>query len=339
MIKIKAILTFCTGLCFLHGLVHGQIHQPNRLEFNIEEGEEHYEAVAAGQDGLLLFRERPHAFDHKNRHWEIVMYDTALNQSWQQAFMVKASYNYVGNRIRGGRFFMLFSKANANNRLLELVIVNLSSGQVYTQTIRNAIPFALSGFEVTPKAILVNGYHNYRPIVFYYDFANRSPRVLAGMYDDRRELLQIKVNENNFDVVLVGVSYDKRTTLFLKTYDHDGNLTKNTILNTQRSKGLIFGKARKHGERQLVAGVYGLRNSEYSRGVFVTSIDDVGDHKVNFYNYGDFQNFFNYMRDRRERRVRGRIARRKTKNKKLRFNYRLLVHEIQRKQRAVRITR
>jgi hypothetical protein len=49
---------------------------------------------------------------------------------------------------------------------------------------------------------------------------------------------------------------------------------------------------------------------------------------MKYYNYGDLKNFFNYMKAKRAARVKQRVERRKIKGKKLRFNYRLLVHDI-----------
>ena len=79
---------------------------------------------------------------------------------------------------------------------------------------------------------------------------------------------------------------------------------------------------------QLVAGVFGGRNSLYSRGLFLASIDPSGMQQLRYYNYGDLENFFNYMKAKREKRVKERIERRKIKGKRTRFNYRFLVHEI-----------
>ncbi|MEL7002896.1 MAG: hypothetical protein AAFN93_09215, partial [Bacteroidota bacterium] len=138
------------------------------------------------------------------------------------------------------------------------------------------------------------------------------------------------VNANEtFDVVLTGRTFDKRSTLFINTFDSDGNLIKNISLDSERAKSLLFGRAETLDENlQIVAGVYGRYNSEFSRGVFVGSINAFGEQQLQFYNYAEFKNFFNYLKARRERRVKNRIERRKIKDKKIKFNYRFLVHEL-----------
>jgi hypothetical protein len=100
-------------------------------------------------------------------------------------------------------------------------------------------------------------------------------------------------------------------------------------LEPETGKNLIFGRSTKMpNDAQVVAGVYGNKNGKYSRGIFVAEINQVGEYKTNYYNFGDLQNFFSYMKAKKEKRVKDRIERKKVKGKKIKFNYRLLVHEI-----------
>ena len=97
----------------------------------------------------------------------------------------------------------------------------------------------------------------------------------------------------------------------------------------EENKHLIFARAMKTEDNvQLIAGVYGGRNSDYSRGLFLASIGETGLQRLRYYNYGDLENFFKYMKASREKRVKERIERRKIKGKRIKFSYRFLVHEI-----------
>ena len=107
----------------------------------------------------------------------------------------------------------------------------------------------------------------------------------------------------------------------------EGTSIKNTIINPPRDKNLIFGHMMKTtGDSVILAGVYG-KNVEYSRGVFVASINPTGEYTIRYYNFGDLKNFFKYLRVGRQNRIKDRIERKKVKGKKLRFNYRIVVHE------------
>lgn len=104
---------------------------------------------------------------------------------------------------------------------------------------------------------------------------------------------------------------------------------RNLALQPEENKHLIFGRSlQTEGQRQIVAGVYGNRSSEFSRGLFIATIEPSGMEQIRYYNFADLRNFFQYMKANREKRVKKRIERKKIKGKKLKFNYRFLVHEL-----------
>lgn len=310
--------------------VTGQIAQPARFEVEIPDGHD-FEVVSAGEGGLLLFRETQNTHKTADQLWEIVKLDTALNVFWRKEYFMPADLTLLGQYFENGQLYLLFRSQNPNKRNLELFTVDASGGAASRTTIRNFIPFALQSFKVLSRSsVLVGGYYNYRPLVILYDLETNVPRVLPGVFNERSELIEIKINsDSTFDIILKGRTLEKEITLFISTFDNNGNLIKKIVLDTERSKGLLFGRAQSlGGQAQLIAGVYGKRYSEYSRGVFVANINEYGEQQIKFYNYGELKNFFRYMKAKRERRVLNRIERKKIKNKKLRFNYRLLVHEL-----------
>jgi hypothetical protein len=79
---------------------------------------------------------------------------------------------------------------------------------------------------------------------------------------------------------------------------------------------------------QVVAGVFGTRNSEYARGLFIATVDPAGLQRMRYYYFADLQNFFKYMKAKREQRIKARIERKRIKGKRARFNYRFMVHEL-----------
>ncbi|ELR68768.1 hypothetical protein C900_05864 [Fulvivirga imtechensis AK7] len=310
--------------------VIGQIAQPARFEVEIPGGHD-FEVVSAGEGGLLLFREKENTHKTGDQLWEIIKLDTALNALWKKEYFIPADLTLLGRYFENDQLYLLFRSQNLSKRNLELFTLTASSGAVATTTIRNFIPFALQSFKVLNNAsVLVGGYYNYRPLVILYDLEKNVPRVLPGLFNERSELIEIKINpDDTFDVILKGRTLEKVMTLFISTFDSNGNLIKKIVLDTEKSKGLLFGRGQSlDGQAQLIAGVYGKRYSEYSRGIFVANINEYGEQQIKFYNYGELKNFFRYMKAKRERRVLNRIERKKFKNKKLRFNYRLLVHEL-----------
>lgn len=306
-----------------------QIAQPERfeLEIDIDAG---FVVTSAEEHGLFLFREVENIYNSAENLWEVYQLDTALNINWRREYLIDPNFVNVSHSFIEGELYLLFSSTKPGNRDLSLVSFAASTGEVSNYPIRNFIPFSFYDFKVMNNVVLIGGYFNYRPLVFLYNLEEKIPRVLPGFFNERAQLIEMKVNRNNtFDIILSGSNEDRNTTLFINTFDVRGNLLKKISLDAERSKSLLFGRAETlENETQLVAGVYGRRRSEYSRGVFVANINPYGEQKIKYYNYGELENFFNYMKARREKRIMSRIERKKIKNKKIKFNYRLLVHEL-----------
>lgn len=135
-------------------------------------------------------------------------------------------------------------------------------------------------------------------------------------------------DDGSVDVIVSAKNLEKRKGLWIRNYDSAGSLIKTTILQPEENKNLIFARSLKmqNGE-QVVSGVYG-RYSDYSRGIFVASINVFGEYAIKYYSYAELQHFFNYMKAKREKRVKEKIERRRIKGKKVKFNYRILVQEL-----------
>lgn len=120
----------------------------------------------------------------------------------------------------------------------------------------------------------------------------------------------------------------RKKCLWIRHFDNTGDLIKTVVLEPDENKNLIFGRAAKmDNDNQVIAGVYG-KSAQYSRGIFVAEVNPFGEYVIRYYNFADLQNFFHYMKASREKRVKERIERRRVKGKKIKFNYRFLVHEL-----------
>lgn len=309
-----------------------QIAQPNRFEIPLGVTEVPYNVVRSDDDQLLLFRKIVNVTEQEGQLWEVLKLDTTFQVLWKQAYAIDNKFIFAKYQYHKERLHLLFTNSSGNKTDLELITVNTKSGIGSHHHIENFIPFNLTDFRVSEYGALIGGYYNYRPLVLFYHFESKKTKVLPGFYHDKSELVQLKVNvDETVDVILSGKSFGDRKNkiLEIKTFDYEGNLLSNTLLDNAEGKSLLYGRSCDwKADTKLIAGTYGKRNSEYSRGVFLANINQFGEHKMNFYNYGDLKNFFSYMRAKRKKRVQSRIERRKVNHKRIRFNYRLLVHDV-----------
>ncbi len=308
-------------------LCQAQLLQPDRFEVLINK--EGFDVVPADHDGLFLIGDMVEPGSNEVTK-QLFKLDTAFRAVWQRSFNVPVGQELVDQQYDNGKLYFLFRRNELKNRNLELIVFDQADGSAVSHIIRNFIPLTYFDFRVANNSAIIAGYYNYRPLVILYNFTEGIPMVLPGLFADRSELIQLKLNrDNTFDVLLQGRNIQKQPTIFINSYNYAGVLTNSTILEPIEKNGLLFGRAANvDGGDKIVAGVYGRFDNEYSRGLFVARVDDNQQQDLKYYNYADLKNFFSYMRANRERRVRDRIERRKIKQKKLKFNYRLLVHDL-----------
>jgi len=317
-------------LLFVATQLSGQIEQVDRYEVPVND-KVTYSIQPCGESGLVMWNIRDIVNQPDSLLLSISSLDTALNYQWERKFLLGSGRRFIAQTKNGRKAYFLFASNDIRDRNLQLIEVDAKSGFTRVHVIKNIIPFSFFDMKVTGEAVIVAGYFNYRPFVIPFDFNERIPRVLPGLFSDKSEIVQIKVNANEtIDIILKGKNIEKNTTLFIYTFTNKANLIKTIELQVaEKNKSLLFGRLKSlDGTAELIAGTYGRKNSDYSRGIFVANVNQLGQQNIKYYNYAEFENFFSYMRAKKEARIKRRIERKKIKNKKIRFNYRLIVHEI-----------
>ncbi len=308
------------------GWAQAQIIQTGRVELPItDEASEKYSAVGLGQDGLIAYRRLD---GKKLDQIEFIKMDTSLHENWKG--FIELGKNLVLHQVQHrSEFIFLLFRDRAHGGDFQITTVRLSNGDHNAYAVKNLIPFTPTEFAITAQAAMIGGYYNYRPIVLYFSFATQRSRILPGFFNAPGELDQLKVyDDGSVDVVVSAKNYEKKRSLWIRNYDALGTLAKTTILEPEQDKHLIFGRSVKLASgQQIVAGVYG-RFTDYSRGIFVASVAETGEYAIVYYSFAKLENFFNYMRAKQKKRVKDRIERKTVRGRKLKFNYRFLIHDI-----------
>ena len=319
---------FVAALSFISvGEIHAQIIQSNRLEIPLFSDDQGFEVINAYQDGLYIFRR---LIVDNGEVLDLIKLDTTCEQRWRGQLPITPKYILMGKKVEKDLLYLLFRFQDYSKNDFELFVIDQANGKYVKYSIKNFIPFSPNDFQVTEKAVLIGGYFNRVPVVIYFSLTTEKTKVLPGLFNDVGELTQVRTYaDGTIDVLISALNFKGQKTIWVKNYDPDGDLLSNQALDPEENKNLIFARSIKtDNQLQLIAGVYGGRNTEYSRGMFIASIDPSGMQNIRYYNFGDLENFFKFMRAKRELRVKSRIERRKIKGKKIRFNYRIMVHEI-----------
>lgn len=320
-----SIKLWCISLVFSSASAFAQIEQTDRFEVPVNNLSAGYEATSLLQDGLLLHRVVSNTVVNE---LELIKFDTIFQQSWRGTIPFDLNFTITHKKFFEKQLYIL-ARGNSFYDFI-LIRIEQETGR-YTQfKLRNYIPFIPTEFQVNGKLGIIGGYYSKVPIVVLFDFESLQLKILPGLFSEIGELAQIKVHaDNTFDVLLCARYFNREKTIWIKSYTPEGDFITQKVLPTEGNKSLIFGRIHQSvDDIKIVAGVYGNRNSEYSKGIFIAAIDSFGESQVKYYNFADLENFFGYMKVSRQRRIKERIEKRKNKGKENRFNYRLLIHEL-----------
>lgn len=311
----------------------GQVQQPLRVEVELEKGDYHYRVMSMEEKGVVLFRELADSPERGKKAWEVVRLDTLLREVLTRTYILPYAATLQGYEYRDDYFYLLFRMGQYVKDDLKIIKINMQNGSNQQYDIKQIVPINLTQFTIVGEAALLGGYVNYRPAMIHYSFQKQKIKVLPGIYRNHSELLELDINEENntFVILMTERTRDKRSTISVKRFDADGELIQNIQLAPLPNSSILHGQTTNlPGKQQYIVGTYSHKRSSYSRGIFIAKLDPNSQTPptLKYFNYGDLKNFFNYMKAKRAARVKQRVERRKIKGKKLRFNYRLLVHDI-----------
>jgi hypothetical protein len=322
----KAPLVFIVLLAS-HTRCVGQFVQTSRFEIPVTWQDGSFDVVPASKDGVFLFRR---LVAKRGDQLEVIKLDTAFVTAWQGYLEIDRKFEIMGKKFSDKKLYLLLRHREIVRKDLQIVIMDSENGTFRRHDIRNYVAFIPDDFQVSNEAVVIGGYFNAVPVVIHYSIKRGTSKVLPGLLNESGELTQIKMDSTSvFHVLISARNIAGQKTIWIRTYDPEGDLISQFPLKPHDNRHLIFARALTTDQStQILAGTYGNRNSEYSKGIFIATIDPNGSQNMRYYNYGDLKNFFKYMRAGREQRVKERIERRKVKGKITRFNYRFIVHEI-----------
>jgi len=308
-----------------------EIEQPKRLEIDLGPHDDYFTVYTMKDQGIVMFRELEDDKNYKEDTWEIIHVDTSLEIKSTRNYTIDARSELNGYEIRGNYLYLLYRMGPYQKDDFRILKIEMNSGDVNEYDIKQIVPITLSEFTIVGNAALLGGYVNYRPALIHFDLKEQKIKVLPGIYRNNSELLELNVDEskNTFNVILTERTRDRRSTLGIKSFNQAGELLANFQLEPKANSNLLYGRSTKFDdEHQMVIGTYAVKKSSYARGLYIAKFDAEGQQEITYFNFGDLKNFFSYMKARREARIKQKIERRKIEGKKLRFNYRFLVHNL-----------
>ncbi|MEL7145067.1 MAG: hypothetical protein AAFO69_01760 [Bacteroidota bacterium] len=306
------------------------IKQTNRLEMEVL-NDYHNFTVIPGEDNGLLVVSEPNDERTRGEYWEVIGLDTDLKQKWKQNVFAEAGTYLKGYDYNEDNYYMLFAKRQFREEELTVFRIGAGANDTTTYRINTVFPIDLEFFEIMGNTIIFGGYAFYKPVIMLFNMNDKLPKVLPGVYNNFATILDLIPNDrlNIFSVVMTDRLPSKYNTITIKSFASDGTPIQDRTINPGKETNLLDAASTSFlSGYQYIAGTYSKRKNEFSRGLYLARLKNGIQESILYHNYGDLENFFVHMSDRREQRVKERIQRRKASGKKIRFNYRLAIHNI-----------
>jgi len=328
--KISWLTLLCVSLNLAPGL-YAQVEQPSRYEVEVDWEDEYFNIISAEENGLFLIRKNNEKINRSDMAWEIMVLDTLLQEKWKKLIFINWNYEMLGHDYYKDKVFILYTMPESYKDDHIILEFDMITGLYQTYSVKRSLDIYFTEFEILGNSAIFGGYFNNKPTILQYFFKEGKTLALPGFYEERSRLIDVHVNDQS-DVLTVLVSIrtqNKNYSIAVRRFGSDGNMLENHTIIPLDNTSLIDARyVTIDNEIDLIAGTYSNKSSKYSRGIFLAHIDENEEQTLKYYNYGELENFFSYMKARREKRVQERIKRKKIKGKKMKFNYRLLVHDI-----------
>jgi len=324
-VSVSVLLILCLALPCL-----GQIAQLDRYELVLDNWSTSGNPVVTslGEEGILIHRR---ISDKTKDQIELIKLDTLLGENWRGSINIDKSLAISRIVSHGHRVYLLLRTVAYGNFDFNVVALNVHTREYNSYLVKNLIPLNPTDFKITTNALLIAGYFVNSPVVLHFSLSTGRSRLLPGFFSEPGEITQIKTyNDGLIDIIVSMRNLQRKKVLWMRSYTPEGDLIHATVLQGDADKNLLFGNSiRKPDGSQIIAGSFGVRNTEYSRGVFFAELNPQGEHMIKYYTFSDSENFFKYLKPRHEARLKARIEKRKQKGKKNRQAYRFLNHELQ----------
>ncbi len=314
------------------------IVQPNRIEFSVNRNSGDFTIINGEKDGLGVVVE---SFNKVGREyeWTFIKVNTELEEVWRRNFQVNVSSSMLGYEYSDGKYYVLVSASQYRTEEMEVFEID-EQGTVTSFEITTVFPVTLEYFEVIGETILLGGTVNQRPVIITYNVNEQKPKVLPGFYENRNEILDIIIDDDEemFTVVLLEKMVTKQYTTRARTFTSEGLLVQDIVVTPGERRNLIDASSTTFDSGiQLMAGAHSRKSTSYSKGLYLAKFNNGRQQFIKYHQYADLENFFGHLNRKKEQRIKRRIEKRNSLGKKNKFNYRLVVHDILQREDGVNI--
>lgn len=306
-----------------------QAQSVKRVEIPVASNSTEVFTIPLNQQGVIVLNQI------NKTNYTLTRYDTNLDRIWTVNGTMDASLDYVKHSYDGKNLYLLFSRYRSN--VYEVVKVNIGPGFIEKYQIMSVDRMEVSDFQALNSSVFIGGVVNSQPVILFTNLNERKTKVLPSALKNQAEIqsMELDTTSDILNVTYAVGTKGKNYQLVLKSFDEDGKQISQVAMNPDNEFAMMNGRLNLVSDStEVMFGTYGHKNSigssrgPTSQGIYFSKLTDNEVTDVKFHSFTEFKNFFNFMPERQRERQERKIQDKKEKGEDLRLDYRLLVHDV-----------
>lgn len=301
-----------------------------RIEIPTRMDDQSFQIITLGEEGVLLLSKTG------KTTFNIVKLDTDFQQTWSISGELEENQSYVDYCHDGRDVYFLFSKYNSD--LYQIIKVSTGIGLMQKFFFENIKRFEISEFKVFNEFAYLAGMVKEEPVLMSVNLTKMQPRIIAGGLKGTASISSLDYDQAN-DLLIVSYSVKKGRSSYMavKRINPNGKVIEQLTVESEEDYGLITGKLFTIEDGiQLMIGNYGYKGYQsngapMSQGLYISKVDGETPEYVKLHSFTDFKNFFKFMSLKQQEKIEKKIKKKKGRGDDLKLNYRVLVHDIVKK--------
>lgn len=318
-------------LLLSQNILWAQLKQVAAIEIpKNNKSDESVSVLPLGKDGLLFTIEKYGMFNRDGMQWTFQKYDTDLHLEWNTNLTISHDYELQMSFQNKEYLFWLFIVPESPK--INIVRLDIVRGEI--DEFKGELPsiIDISFFKVLSNTAFVGGNYFDKPVVASFTFFNQKAKVLHGLYDDRLEISALEIDEKRTELnVIVKERRKGKCGLVIQTYSYEGKSLRTIHVPDKEGNSLSFisGKMLSLNDKEsLLVGNFSNNCNEFSKGLYLTRLEEGIEKNTNIIKFADFKNFFSFMSPKRQEKLKEKIEQKKKEGKDPNFSYKLLVHNL-----------
>lgn len=285
-----------------------QFSQSNRFEKVVVYHDKDFTVIPLSVDGIGLIREK-NKFKIGKQFWEVILLDTTLREKNTPEFDLEVGNELTGYEYEPGFVHLLFLRKETRGEM-NLISIDLKSGDVEVFKINIELFFSLAHFFKVGNTFVIGGYVNMEPSVLLYSPLTKSIKIVPGFFLKNTELIDMRANQNQtFNTLLLEKGDNGTRKLTFRIYDATGKQLFDNEVTIDEEITLQNGiSSTLQRDDLIIAGTWGKQNAKQALGFYTLPVNPFAEQKINRLYLGQLNHYLDYLKPKKASKIKLRTS-------------------------------